>query len=311
MKKQLFLLIALIAYTANSFTDAGPTFNNNITFQTLNTSTNKTENTILAVQQTISSDMLKELAHGSGSFMNNNKLLVAAIAGTYAYGRTFVSVVKANHELGRETAWAVWKAEFSLDSLKSQDQETLTKELLFEIQKRHTSADKPADALMPFITFLGVVDEEIASLNHYRSMHFWLESCHSTWLFPVNKNRFACASSRLERLWFIKNLFLTWAAEYKLSTLASRSALSTLSRLYRYFADKLNSIIMHNNGSFSSNNELVLDRPATDKNARTKTLLFTLAETACCAQLAALIGAALTPSAPINRVFSNTIQVSM
>ena len=304
MKKQLFLLIALTVYMSKTCADAGPTFNNNITFQTLNTSTNKTENTILAVQQTLSSDMLKELAHGSGSFMNNNKLLVAAIAGTYAYGRTFMSIVKANHDLARETAWAAWKAEFSLDALKSQDQETLTKELLFEIQKRHASADKPADALMPFITFLGAVDEEIASLNHYRSVHFWLESCHSTWLFPVNKNRFSSVSTRLERLWFIKNLFLTWAAEYKLSTLASRSALSTLSRLYNYFANKLNL-------SALSTNALLSEKPVPEKNARAKTILITLAETACCAQLAALIGAALTPYAPINRVFSNTIQVSM
>jgi hypothetical protein len=311
---------------ANSFADSGPTFNNNITFQTLNTSTNKTENTIHAVQQTLTSDMLKELAHGSGSFMNNNKLVIAAIAGAYAYGRTFMSIVQANHELARASAWASWKAELPLEALKSQDQETLTKELLFEIQKRHTNANQPADALMPFITFLGAIDEEIAAINHYRSLHFWLESCHATWLFPVNKNRFASASSRLERLWFIKNMFLQWAAEYKLSTLATRSAFSTISHLYHYFANKLNlgSSYIHN--SFAPTSEFsveqtslehhgvntpAIDQLKTDKKTRTKTLVRTVIETVCCAQVAALIGAALSPATHTSTVFNNTIECTI
>lgn len=311
MKKQLFLLIIATVYTANSCADAGPTFNNNITFQTLNTSTNKIDNTLVAVQQSISSEYLKELAHGSGSFMSNNKLLMTALASAYAYGRTFMAIVQANHELARTNAWASWKSELFLDELKKQDQEALTKELLFEIQKRHTTAEKPADALLPFITFLSVIDEEISALNHYRSIQFWLESCHIIWLFPVNKSRFASASARLERLWFIKNLFLTWAAEYKLSSLAPRSALSTLSSLYNYFANKLNFDTQTESPFKPKESLLTLERPLSEKTMRTKTLLITLAETACCAQLAAFMGAALTPTTPVNRVISNTIQVSM
>lgn len=331
MKKEIALLSILAIGTIKVLAGSESVVNNNINIYASTNQTTNTSNALTAVQQTIPTALLKELAHGGESFMNKNKLFITAIAGAYAYGRTFMSIVQANHELARTDAWASWKAELSVDALKSQDHEALTKELLFEIQKRHTNADKPADALMPFITFLSSIDEEIAAINHYRSLHFWLESCHATWLFPVNKNRFASASSRLERLWFIKNLFLQWAAEYKLSTLAPRSAFSTVSNLYHYFAHKLNFITGSTHDSLSTDTvfnagqssieqstigqstieQLMVNQSETDKSIRTKTLARTMLETACCAQVAALIGAALTPRMQVNRLVTNTINVSL
>lgn len=295
MKKNTTLLLITFFF----FTKTLPGDNN--TYVNVYASTNQVtsaSNTITSMQQTVPAALLKELAHGSESFMNNNKLFIAAVAGAYAYGRTFASIVNANHKLACDKAWSTWKAEFLLEELKNQDPKILTKELLFEIQKRHITVEKPADALLPFITFLNTIDEEIANLNHYRSLHFWLESCHATWLFPVNKNRFASVTMRLERLWFIRNLFLSWAAEYKLSTFTPRSTFSKLSQLYTSIMNRLNL-------SPSSPNQ------SSHQNTHTKTILTTFAETVCCAQAAALIGALVSPTGPVKKVITNTIHIAI
>jgi hypothetical protein len=304
MKKQLLLSVGVLIISTQSFTG-----NININLYSSASQVSSTSNTITSFQHNIPATLLKELAHGSESFMNKNKLLIAAVAGAYAYGRTFMSVVQANHELARDNAWASWKAELSLDELKAQGQEVLTKELLLEIQKRHTNAEKPADALMPFITFLNSIDQEIANINHYRSLNFWIQSCHASWLFPLNERRFASASSRLDRLWFIKNLFLNWAAEYKLSTLAPRSALSTAKELYLYFMHKLNFSAQAENQLKPKESLLTLDRPVSEKTIRTKTLLITLAETACCAQAIALVGSIFSSSRPVNTLTHNLVTI--
>jgi len=306
--KKLILLFCLGTLVHSLLSSTGDI---NINLYSSANQISSTSNTITSFQQNIPTTLLKELAHGSESFMSNNKLLIATLASAYVYGRTFMSIVQANHELARDNAWASWKSNLSLDELKALDKEALTKELLLDIQKRHTSVDKPADALLPFITFLNTLDQEISHINHYRSLNFWIQSCHATWLFPINERRFASACLRLERLWFIKNLFLNWAAEYKLSTLTLRSTQSTLSKLYYSFINRLTFDATIENPFKPKENLFTLERPHADQIVRAKTILFTLAETACCAQIAALIGSIFSSSRPVNTIINNVVDISL
>lgn len=281
--------------------------NNNIHIYTSATQASSSTNVLSAVQQLpLTPAMLEKLGKQSGSFLNKNKLLLAAIASAYLYGRTFVAVVQGNHELANTTSWASWKSDVSLDELKALDQAVLTKELLRDIQKRHTSAEKPADALLPFITFLSTIDTEIDQINRYRSLHFWIETCHASWLFPLNERRFASASNRLERLWFVKNLFLSWAADYKLSNLTNRTPKTLGARLYRYLVEKLCALLPESAPLDTLTPAERLEQE--QKRMRTRTLLTTLAEAACIAPLAVALNQCLPAQ---HRIFINNNTVSV
>lgn len=281
--------------------------NNNIHIYTSATQASSSTNMLSAVQQMpISSAILEKLTKG-GSILDKNRLLLATIASAYIYGRTFVAVVRANHALAESASWASWKPELSLDGLKTLDQAELTKELLHEIQKRHMSVEKPADALLPFITFLGTIDDEITHINTYRSIHFWIETCHATWMFPINAQRFASATTRLERLWFLKNLFLSWAADYKLSSFI-KSPTSLSARLYAYLTEKLGGLWPETEIIATDNQTTYL--ASGQQRARRHTLLAGLIKAACFVPIVATIGH-LLPTECNPHTNNNTISVTL
>lgn len=142
-------------------------------------------------------------------------LIGSMAAGLYLF--LFYEVIKGNNYLERQDSWALWKQHIPLSQLLEIPQEDLSNELILEIQRRYTSREKPTDFISSLITFMRDIEKEIELVKYFINLESWLRSFRIARLFPINSRRFSQASDRLNRLTYIKNTFLTWAAYYKMN----------------------------------------------------------------------------------------------
>ncbi|MDZ4150085.1 hypothetical protein [Methylicorpusculum sp.] len=141
-------------------------------------------------------------------------LIAGTVLGAYAW--LCYETVRGAQYLGKANLWSSWKRAIPLTTLHETPQQEITRELLMEIQKRYTQIDKPTEFMLPLIHFLHDVDTELKNLRYYDSMNSWLTKARASYVVPFDLQRFNTTRERLARLAFVKNLFLTWAADYKL-----------------------------------------------------------------------------------------------
>jgi hypothetical protein len=142
------------------------------------------------------------------------ELSLGGIAALYAW-LCYETLSGASY-LGKSILWSSWKRETVLSALQAMPQEDITRELLMDIQKRYTSIEKPTEFMLPLIHFLYDIDIELKMLTRYHHLGTWISKTKASYIIPFDVYRFNTAQERLARLAFIKNLFLSWAANYKI-----------------------------------------------------------------------------------------------
>jgi len=125
-------------------------------------------------------------------------------------------VLKGNSCFSSRDSWAMWKYEIPLDELLAMPAHVLSHDLLLEIQRRYTSVDAPADFVSSLVAFMKDIDKEVAEVKYYSNLVIWLKKLRISILFPIRHKLFAMAPERLSRLSYVRNVFLTWAAQYKM-----------------------------------------------------------------------------------------------
>lgn len=160
---------------------------------------------------------LREWHTKTSSFFYRKRYFMgaSAILGGYAYACHYF--VQANKYLERTDLWASWRGETSLELLITIPQHELAKELILEIQRCYSNAQNPTDFITPLITFMRAIDLEIITIKKYLSVYQWLTRLQLQNLFPINQRLFNLLGETCSKLIYIKNLFLVWAAEYKIS----------------------------------------------------------------------------------------------
>ena len=146
----------------------------------------------------------------------DNRYKLAGSAFIAVYVVLFYEVIKGNTFLGNQDSWAMWKQDMPLAHFLEIPYSELAQELLTEIQRRYTDAEKPTDFISSLIAFMRDIDYEIKRTKYFINLESWLKTARIARLFPFNSSRFASASDRLGRLSYIRNIFLTWAAHYKM-----------------------------------------------------------------------------------------------
>lgn len=150
------------------------------------------------------------------SSLYDNRYKIAGITFAAGYLYIFYEVVKGNNYLGRNDTWAVWKQDLALVQLLEVPQKELTHELILEIQMRYTNREKPTDFVSSLIFFMRDIDQEISRTKYLIKLGSWLRSLRIFVIFPINKARFLQATDRLNRLTYLRSLFLNWTAHYKM-----------------------------------------------------------------------------------------------
>ena len=81
----------------------------------------------------------------------------------------------------------------------------------------NTCVQNPTDFISPLISFVQTIDKEINTLKKFIDAYWLITKLHTEKLLPVNIKQFATLNERYKKLLYLKNVFLSWAAEYKVN----------------------------------------------------------------------------------------------
>jgi hypothetical protein len=154
------------------------------------------------------------------AWVDENKLsLTCSTAGVtlfsgYAYlqYRLFV----AHQKLYHVHSWSSWKNNATVDEWLLMSQADLEKELLFAFQQRYIDPVNPTNALYSMIQSLKALDQEIAVAEYLVDSYEWILKCRVERLFGVTYEKYVDVQSRLRKLRFMKHIFVSWCAWYKI-----------------------------------------------------------------------------------------------
>jgi hypothetical protein len=142
------------------------------------------------------------------------KIVGGTIAGSYSAASL---LLLADYHRAHDMFWVQWKQQLTFEDLCSISQKELAKQLMLEISKHHFNKDNPTDLGFPLITFIKEIEGEIAILKRYISTVKTIKYLHLVSLFPTNDNKLLRVTKMLERVIFIKHIFLSWLADYNLA----------------------------------------------------------------------------------------------
>jgi hypothetical protein len=135
-----------------------------------------------------------------------------------SYSATSLLLVANYHQIYHSVFWAHWKNKSSFEDLCSIPQKELAKELLLAIGEHHYNKDNPTDLAYPLVTFIKDIDWEISLIKQYITTAQTIKSLFLMPLFPTNDKKIQQAKRLLERDLFIKHIFLSWLADYNLTS---------------------------------------------------------------------------------------------
>lgn len=222
----------MVHYTTNNnpiLTGASPTFNTEINphFVTNTTSTIhaigiKCGDISVLIMQKIRDiatkdnyDCLKTMIK---HFLWQNRYTI--IAGTLlgSYTTTSLLLIADYYTVTTRLFWGHWKEQCTFEDLCLISQKELAKELMLAIGQHHYNKDNPTDLAYPLIAFIKDIDKEIDILKRYIMSTKIIKQLKIMPIFPTNDNKINRAIRLLERTLFIKHIFLSWLADYNLTS---------------------------------------------------------------------------------------------
>ncbi len=148
------------------------------------------------------------------NFLDDNKFYLGAGVLLTVYSYYCYQVICGNFYLKRTDIWSSWKHELSFDQLCQIPQQTLARELILNIQHNGLDMQKPTDFMIPLVLFLQVIEEERSKLIYYQTLYNRIRLVKCDIFFPFNKKEYTRIEERLQRLSFVKNIFISWMAEF-------------------------------------------------------------------------------------------------
>lgn len=113
--------------------------------------------------------------------------------------------------------WSLWNRIVPLVELLEMSQSAVADTLAREVQRRYTSIDNPNDFVTPMTSFLRDLEKERAILEDYRNLCSWLKSFCISKLCWYDEGLLTECTERLQRLAYLKSIFINWITDYKFS----------------------------------------------------------------------------------------------
>lgn len=188
---------------------------------------NNVQKTIISIKQTMQAtvqyggEKSKKIVHSFGDYLNNNKLRLSiyALLGSYVY--LHYKLFSIQYALNKDTNWSLWNNAVPFEELFAIPQKELGETIIKEAQRRYTLAENPEDFVTPLITFLREVEVERELLQAYMTLCIWIRRLHISKISWIDAALEASCKERLQRLAYLKNVFLTWYAEHKFQRYAA------------------------------------------------------------------------------------------
>ena len=183
----------------------------------LNYSPTQIKTPLMLPDKLFSNIPIKEWQAKTSNFLYRKRYFIGSSIILGGYALTCNYFVKANKYLERTDTWASWRLDTPVDLLITIPQTELAKELILEIQRRYSNAQNPTDFISPLIAFVQAIDAEIVMIKQYAGIYRWITRLHLQAVFPINQKQFNLLGEKYKKLIYLKNIFLSWAAEYKIN----------------------------------------------------------------------------------------------
>jgi len=160
---------------------------------------------------------VKETFLQSTSFAQKYQDEILIGTGIGLYSLIFFGLIKGDSYLNQKNLWSCWPHNIDFQKLIQTPPDEIQKQLLIEIQIRYMKIDSPTDFVTPLVKFMNDIEKEKKNLIFYQKLYETLSKFYLSWIFPMNKTMFLTIKEKLERLSFIRDIFLKWAAHYKIN----------------------------------------------------------------------------------------------
>lgn len=120
-------------------------------------------------------------------------------------------------QLSNNNCWSKWQQEKTVEQMYQIAQSQFSQVLLGDIQKVYTTVSNPTDFVTPLIAFMHDTEKETVQLNRYQKIINMLNKIRLDKLFLYDSKIFQDTPNRLQKLSYMKNTFLAWLADYKMS----------------------------------------------------------------------------------------------
>ncbi|MGB8366940.1 MAG: hypothetical protein WCD44_01145 [Candidatus Babeliales bacterium] len=149
--------------------------------------------------------------------LKKNKYKIAKYSVTCSYIGILLLLFSSHYYLDKPDVWANWQASTPFTELCTKPSHLLQQELIFDIQKRYINIQNPSDFMSPFVAFMNKITEEETHINRYLILLNSVNRLHMQRLFFINEKKIKKAESCKQRLALVKQLFLSWAAEFNIN----------------------------------------------------------------------------------------------
>ncbi len=162
------------------------------------------------------SKAIQEKMDNLWELIGNHKYQLMGCSLVAGYGYLFARVLADHWFVRSNDTWSSWKKDKKIEELQRSPLQPLRNELIHDIQIDHVSSPDPINASAPLAEFMKRIESEINRINGYLKISTILQRTRLLLIFPTNSATIELAHKKLKRAQFIKQLFVSWAAEYKM-----------------------------------------------------------------------------------------------
>jgi len=158
----------------------------------------------------------QEVSASTITWIQNNKFKTIGAGLLTAYSYIFYQICQANLIINSPESWSNWHNNRSLEDLFAIPQNKLESDLLFSIQTRYVHPVNPTDFIYSIVQSSISLNKEMQTLEDQILRYKRLEQCRSLPLFFIDIQELASLQDKHKKLSFIKHIFSSWCATYKI-----------------------------------------------------------------------------------------------
>ncbi len=145
------------------------------------------------------------------SMLYAKRYTIAAGSAGIAYAAIATKSLHAQYLISQPLNWCHWKKHLSVEELRTCNQKELMLSLIHDIQIRHIDPLHPTDFISPCARFIHAIDAELQYIE--RIIFMGTISWKTKRFIFINDETIDKAKLHKQRLIYIKQLFITWAAQ--------------------------------------------------------------------------------------------------
>lgn len=149
-------------------------------------------------------------------WMSKNKIKSLSLFLTSLYGFVSYQIYSRNQIINDCGAWSNWYNGKSLEALFDIPQNKLEAELLFMIQNRYVHPTNPTDFIYSIVQSSSSINTEISVLQDQVNLYEWIAKCKLLELFFIEESSVKQLQEKHKKLLFMKHIFMSWCANYKI-----------------------------------------------------------------------------------------------